>query len=292
VELPAAVAAPALRPADGSGSLRCLARCDRWFEAGVYRLLIDPTESVAGGMARVNVSAPGIYHVEGAPRERRAYGLVLASAGMIVTGIGTGMIFGANAFDTHLSAQEERWFWGGMLTFAAGISAIPIGFSLYGRSPKISPTSVAHGVPRVTGDASLPHSYREPVITDQQVPPPGSTTVNEPRWGLVMAGAVTFASAYGIMAGIAVGVAVNETHDPWRYSSLMIPIIGPALVDRQEHTGPAFTFYGTIPQVAGGILMLIGATTSRSVVVKSDTSVSIAPLIYKDAGGLSLMGTF
>jgi hypothetical protein len=116
--------------------------------------------------------------------------------------------------------------------------------------------------------------------------------VNEPRWGLVLAGALTFASAYGIMAGVVVGTAANNRTDPWRYSTALIPIFGPALLDRREGHGPLLTIYGTLPELAGGILMLIGATTSRSVLVKSDTTLSLAPFVYKGAGGLSLLGAF
>ncbi|MFZ5894494.1 MAG: hypothetical protein ACOY0T_25755 [Myxococcota bacterium] len=289
---PIPIVTPAASPtprvnSDGSRSVRCTAHCDRAFEAGVYRVLIDPTENVAGGMTRVTIPTPGAYRVEGVRRSRRAGGMLLASTGIVLTALGAGMALGGGAFDSHLSASEERWFWGGLLTFSAGATFIPLGFMVYSRSPRVHALQ-PQALERADSNSELPRRYREPVVGDDEVVPPGRRVVHEPRWGLISAGAITLASSYGIMAAIAAGHAASDNDE---YSALFIPVLGPTIVDRRERGDAGWTIFGTMPQLAGGIMMLLGATTSRRVVVESDT-LALTPVIGKNVNGLALSGSF
>ncbi|MGC4089770.1 MAG: hypothetical protein QM756_18175 [Polyangiaceae bacterium] len=290
---PSVVRAPPVRdlPRDGILGVRCLGACERGFREGKYRVLIEPTASISGGLKVMNIDAAGGYRVEGVPRDRRASGLLLTSAGIVLTALGAGMALGGGAFRSPLSAREERWFWGGMLTLGVGATMIPLGVSRASRNPRLVPLEVARPLPLAGMDDAVPLKYREPVLEENQAPPAGSTTVDEPRWGLVTAGAITLAASYGIMAAIAVGQAANDPNAD-SLAALAIPLIGPVIVDRREGAGGALSVFGTGPQLAGAVMLLVGATSARRVLVRTPSSLAVTPIVNKGVGGVGLSGAF
>ncbi len=198
------------------------------------------------------------------------------------------MAIGGGAFRSNLSSSEETWFWAGVATLGTGVALTPLGFKMYSRSPRVEALTSSTPLPVASNSDVLPKRYREPALGDQEAPPPGNTAIDEPRWGLLSAGAITFAAAYGIMAA---GYAADG-NDPGRYTSLLIPFIGPTIVDRREHGDGAFSIFGSIPQLAGGVLMVCGLGAGRRVSVANDTQVMVAPLAGRGVGGLQLGGAF
>lgn len=254
--------------------------------------MVDPSESVAGAMTTVDIATPGPYRVTGVQRSRRAPGLVLGAAGIVLSAVGAGMAIGGGAFRSGLTSSEETWFWAGLLTMGAGVTLTPLGFKMYSRSPRVEALEPGAPLPPASSFGELPKRYREPVLADGQAPSAGNTVVDEPRWGLLSAGAITFAASYGIMAGIAAGYAADGD-EPKRYTTLLIPFIGPTIVDRRDRgDGGGWTLFGTIPQVVGGVLMVCGLGTSRRVGVANDTGLVVTPLAAPGLAGMSLSRAF
>ena len=202
------------------------------------------------------------------------------------------MAIGGGAFRSGLTSSQETWFWAGMFTFGAGVTLVPLGFKMYSRSPRMTPLALSpNGVPLASSAEPLPRRYREALLVDGRGAPQATGVIEEPRWGLLSAGAITFASSYGIMAAIAAGYAADGTH-PGRYAAALIPIFGPTLLDRRNGDGPVLTIFGTIPELTGAILMLLGASGTRRFAVQSEPALSVAPLLGPNTNGLALRGAF
>lgn len=260
------------------------------FEEGSYRIWIDSTERTSGGTTTLNIPERGFYRVEGVQRSRRAPGLALTAAGIVLSGIGAGMAIGGGAFRSGLTSSEEAWFWAGMVTMGTGVALIPVGVHMYSRSLRVEALAPTGAFPEATSTEPLPRRYSERLLREGEPVPSGSTVVEEPRWGLLSAGAITFATSYGIMAGVAAGaLAEDEDGD---YGLLFIPIFGPSLFDRRRGEGPALTMFGTVPELTGALLMLLGATGTRRFAAQSEPTINVAPLMTPHASGLSVYGAF
>ena len=197
VVAPSAAPAAARESAAGKRELRCAGRCVRLFEEGSYRVWIDSTERLSGGTTNVTIRSPGVYLAEGVERSRRAPGLALGAAGIVLAGVGAGMAIGGGAFRSGLTSSQETWFWAGMFTFGAGVTLVPLGFKMYSRSPRMTPLALSpNGVPLASSAEPLPRRYREALLVDGRGAQQANFVIEEPRWGLLRAGAITFASYY------------------------------------------------------------------------------------------------
>ena len=90
--------------------------------------------------------------------------------------------------------------------------------------------------------------------------------------------------------GVAAGALAQDEDDD--YGLLFIPIFGPSLFDRRRGEGPALTMFGTVPELTGALLMLLGATGTRRFAAQSEPTISVAPLMTPHASGLSVYGAF
>jgi hypothetical protein len=99
------------------------------------------------------------------------------------------------------------------------------------------------------------------------------------------AGLITFGAAYGLMATI--GAAMSKENS--EYLRMLIPIVGPGLVDVEEDERPGLVLYGSIPQLAGALMLVWGATSERQSLVR-ESSVSVTPVITPGGGGLLVGG--
>ena len=137
--------------------------------------------------------------------------------------------------------------------------------------------------PQYPGGYATPYAYAPPkpvklAYHEGQAPPPGYHLEENPRKGLVIAGAVVLGVTYGLSASI--GLAAQNTDYRW----LAIPVFGPfiALGARNECNSNNFgcegidtvvRFYLVLDGIAqlGGAAMLISGVAFRKKELVSDT---------------------
>jgi hypothetical protein len=255
--------------------LRCVGHCDVYLERGFYRLTLLPSSTTVAGTESFEVAQAGSFRIEGVRRDQRVPALLLGSSGVALALLGVGALIGSYAEPT--ARHREAWFWTGAAAAGAGFALVPIGFSRYRTKPSVEPLAAHTLRPHVTGSSD----ERGAAAGTTK---PAAETVEEPRWGLVTAGALTFAASYGLTGAIGAGALAGGSDA--KYAKLFIPVIGPILLDRD---GGA---WGAVPQLVGLTLAFIGAASSRTVVVGAERSVALCPWLTRDSGGFAFASTF
>jgi hypothetical protein len=276
-------------------AVNCVGRCISFLDAGTYRLIIDGTESIRAGAINKVIDEPGDYLIEGPARSRRGLGLLLGAIGVPMALVGTGILIGSEGLSSHLSAQQERWFWVGTGALAGGLTLMPIGFSMMSAKPEVSLLApIAERAPRRAEPLSrVAARPRAPAYVEHSAVPPGYQASEEPRWGLLTSGALVLSSSYGIAAAIAAGNLVGSSNHGY-LAKAFIPVIGPILISRSTtgEESTSWTVYGTIPQLAGAVLLFAGALTPKATLVRAPLRANVVPWATPNAGGLSLSGAF
>ena len=116
--------------------------------------------------------------------------------------------------------------------------------------------------------------------------PPGYRPKTRARTGLIVAGASVLGSLY------LTSVLAAQDSDT---TSLAVPVIGPFLQIASGHSESANSLLVVdgLGQVAGAILLLVGLTTTSTVLVRNDLAeVHIAPIATGKGGGAGLVGRF
>jgi hypothetical protein len=142
--------------------------------------------------------------------------------------------------------------------------------------PSYVPQSVALSGPSTISD----WNPRDPI-------PPGYRPATRSRRGLLITGAAIFGSMY-MMSVLAGGTDSSLT-------PLYVPVLGPFLQIATGHDDGAngLLMLDGLGQAAGAVMLLIGATTTKTVLVRNDLAeVRIAPTVTKTGSGIGLVGTF
>ncbi len=275
-------------------AVACVEKCVTSLAPGSYRVVVEGTARVRDGAVTMSVDEEGDYLIEGRPRSRTGIGVLIGSLGLPIALVGGGILIGADGFESHLSPRQERWFWVGSGMLAGGIALMPIGFSMASSQPdvwRLEPA--ARPAPRLAEPfVNVNGRARAPVYRDRAAVPPGYQAIEEPRWGLIKAGALVLGSSYGIIAGIAAGELVGQTSRPSYYSKGFIPILGPLLISREAKGTDAtgWTVYGMVPQLTGGLLLFLGAVLPKKALVRMPIHTAVTPWATPNAGGFALSG--
>jgi hypothetical protein len=144
--------------------------------------------------------------------------------------------------------------------------------------PSYVPQSVALSGPSTISD----WNPREPV-------PPGYRPVSRARRGLLITGASILGSLY-MLAVLAGGTDKSLT-------PLYVPVFGPFLQIATGHDSGSgangVLVLDGLGQTAGAVMLLIAATTTKTVLVRNDLAeVRIAPTVTKTGSGIGLVGRF
>jgi hypothetical protein len=115
--------------------------------------------------------------------------------------------------------------------------------------------------------------------------PPGYHPVARARRGLIIAGAVTLGSLY-LFSFLAASEAST--------SALYLPVLGPfAQLASGDDGARAVLLLDGLGQAAGAIMLIAGATTTTTILVRNDLAeIRLAPTLSKQGGGFGLVGTF
>jgi hypothetical protein len=127
--------------------------------------------------------------------------------------------------------------------------------------------------------------------------PPGYHPVQKPLDGLIIAGATTLAVPYFFSAATA--LASRNSQDQLLYA----PVLGPFLRIQDNNPNSNFAdFFGDVllvfdgvVQTAGAVMLIIGATTTKTVLVRNDTAWSpiIVPMRFGNDGyGVGVVSQF
>jgi hypothetical protein len=127
--------------------------------------------------------------------------------------------------------------------------------------------------------------------------PPGYHPVEKPRDGLLIAGATTFAIPYFFSAVTALGS--RNSQDQLLYA----PVVGPIM--RMKDNNPSTNFLDFfadvalvmdgVAQAAGVAMLIIGSTTTKTVLVRNDAAWSpiIVPMRFGNDGyGVGVVSQF
>jgi len=272
----------------------CPTSCRLLLEPGGYRLTVEPSRSRRGGQRRIEVVDTAVYQIDAAPRGRRALGLTIASLGIPLALGGFGAMLGSADVDADVPSRRRTWFWSGALAFGAGATLVPIGLRLYGARPDVvpEPLPLYPSLPAASPDTSITASM--PLKPHRDAVPAGYTLVEEPRWGLVTTGALTLAGSYGLFVAASAAMLASDTWDDENGAIpyMFVPVVGPAIYDarhsNREERG-LLTFWGSMPQVTGLVLLIVGASTSHSWLVPEGRA-ELVPWFSPHAGGLALQG--
>lgn len=163
------------------------------------------------------------------------------------------------------------------------------------RYPQVPPPVVAP--PPQPGYCEPPSCYGQPSPYYQSQPmymqPPRFHEVEQPRYGLMVAGLVVFGASYSINAATA--YVANE----WK---LAVPVVGPFMETQNVNTsGPyadgnrmlvgLLVFDGLI-ETAGAVMIFAGALTKHHVRVYDRMRVSVVPTAGHASAGLAAFGRF
>ena len=142
------------------------------------------------------------------------------------------------------------------------------------KQPAYVPQSVALSGPRVIDDWS-----------DSGHVPPGYHSVPRTRTRLIIAGACVLGTLYSFSA-----LAAQDKEN----TVLAVPVIGPLLQLAGKHgdDAPALLVIDGLGQVAGAVMLIVGLSTSSTVLVRNDLAeVHIAPMMTKEGAGAGLIGS-
>ncbi len=126
---------------------------------------------------------------------------------------------------------------------------------------------------------------------------------SRPRYGLIVAGAVTFGSSYLMTAGITGYINAidcgNGSHCSGTYWPLYVPVVGPFLYlgmgdkDIRTFASPVFVLSG-LAQLGGLAMLIAGAVARKKVPVYAEDSgrLSVAPYLSPTNAGIQAMGRF
>lgn len=132
-------------------------------------------------------------------------------------------------------------------------------------------------------------------IEEGRGPPPGYTAVHRTRKGLIIGGAVTFGTTYGVSAlTAAIGHDVSEGGRN-EVAAMWIPVVGPFIQIGRTDSATARVFLGALggAQVAGAVMLSFGLTTKKRVFVRNDlVGMTVVPLAGNGTTGIGLSGRF
>ncbi len=127
--------------------------------------------------------------------------------------------------------------------------------------------------------------------------PPGYRVETLPNRGLIIGGAVTFASTY-LLSTFVGAVAVDGGGDD-EFAPLFIPVIGPFITVATAESEGIGTFMLLVDGIAqaGGVAMFVaGMLTDRKYLIRNDivtakSKLTITPVVSSQTLGLTLRGT-
>lgn len=131
-------------------------------------------------------------------------------------------------------------------------------------------------------------------VEGQRVPY-GYVKIEKKRKGLIIGGAVTLGATYFVSTMVgAIGEDLQETGETNSdMSAMFIPIAGPFIQAGQTETssGKWWLVNLGLAQTAGAIMLYIGLTSTRTLLVRTD-QVSIGPMTANGASGMMVSGRF
>lgn len=171
--------------------------------------------------------------------------------------------------------------------------------------PPPLPPSGAYPMPPTPGEAYGPRGVpptTAPLEIDEwqdgEPIPPGYHRAQRLRKGLIIAGAVTFGTLYVISTfGAAVAHDANEDGSAGNANALYIPAVGPfiQIASTTTATGNYFNVLDGIGQTAGLVMLIVGLTSPRTVLVRNDFGIAAllpTPYVNREGGGLRMVGYF
>ncbi len=136
--------------------------------------------------------------------------------------------------------------------------------------------------------------YGQPYYYQAAPPPlPQVREIEEPRWGLMIAGLAVFGASWTINAASA------YVADEWK---LAVPIVGPFMETQNIDTSPgheynrpivALLVFDGLIETAGAVMLVAGALTHHRVkVYDRGPRVSLVPTAGASGGGIAAFGRF
>ena len=170
------------------------------------------------------------------------------------------------------------------------------------------PPPPGYGYPPPPQQAPVKEAPRELKYVEGQSTPAGYRYEERPRQGLIIAGSLTLGIpyAFGVLGASAAGF---ENQSGW----LLVPAVGPFLTlalregscdedtetsdqEAAECVGDVFLTMALVldalAQTAGGVLLLLGVSSSKKVWVREDVSVRVAPTQVGSGWGFGAFATF
>jgi hypothetical protein len=158
--------------------------------------------------------------------------------------------------------------------------------------PALAPAAPPMPPPRVL-PSPPPLVVAPPVCLSVSCAPPRVREIEQPRYGLMIAGLVVLGASWSVNAAVAYGA------DEWR---LAVPVAGPFLETQRVDTSPGheanrmlvgmLVFDGLI-ETAGATMLIAGAATRHRVrVYDRSPSVSVVPTAGWGTAGLAAYGRF
>ncbi len=158
--------------------------------------------------------------------------------------------------------------------------------------PSYVPQSVA-----MSGPAEIKNYHEgDPV-------PPGYRPVERTRKGLIIGGAVTFGSLWLLSVLVAAGNADSNPNGKNEAVALYIPALGPfiQMPSSDSSTARVFLAIDGVGQCAGVAMLIVGLTSSNTVLVRNDLAGEakpakpewhVTPLLGGGTTGAGVIGTF
>ncbi|RLB52847.1 MAG: hypothetical protein DRI90_21745 [Deltaproteobacteria bacterium] len=154
--------------------------------------------------------------------------------------------------------------------------------------PPAPPPDYNYGVPPLPPPRTLPYEEGDPA-------PEGYHLDTRIRKGLVIAGSVTFGSAWLLSAAVAAAFQDENQREAEDFVPLFIPLAGPFITMGTANTSAIGTFTLVVDGLAqaGGLgLLIAGLTAQQKVWVRNPVGrVTVAPIVSGDGNlGLGLIG--
>ncbi len=134
-------------------------------------------------------------------------------------------------------------------------------------------------------------------VEDGRRAPVGYTEVHRKRKGMLLGGAITLAASYSLSALIAATGQDDSSYNGGTNSeaAMWIPVAGPFIQIGQSNSATENVFLVGLgaAQVAGAVMLYLGATSTKRVFVRNDlvSNVAVTPMAGPNgATGLSLSG--
>lgn len=126
------------RPGRDAPYVSCPGPCRVVLPRGEYRFVVTETDVTLSGSRMITINAPSTIQFDPDTRDKRSAGLTLGIAGPVVmlVGLVVALASSCNGGCDGSSSSREHVAWTGIGMMAAGLTATPVGWVMFGTSFK------------------------------------------------------------------------------------------------------------------------------------------------------------